>query len=67
MKTWAVFTENGIEQCGSDAWTRLDGRLTRYKMVTQAHIKLIQMKAIHPTWNGFVLKHGSSIRDAKNI
>jgi len=65
MKTWAVFTIDGIEQCGSDAWFQIDARFNTYNINRKAYEKLNQLKSIHPYWNGYVLKYGSSIRTAK--
>lgn len=65
MKIWAVFTENGVTQLGSDAWLPMDGRLRLEKQIVIADNKLKSLKNIHPSWNGFTFYKGNSIRTAQ--
>ncbi len=65
MKRYAVFTSNGKEMLGSDAWLPLDNRLGFHRAWRKAYSQLQSLKAIHPSWDGFTFYAGSCIRDAK--
>lgn len=66
MKTFAVFLTDGKEQCGSDAWFRLDSRNTIDTQKQDARNRIHQLRHVKQ-YNGFKIVRGDINRDQKVI
>ena len=67
MKTYAEFTVDGKEQCGSDAWYQLDGRNSLINQLMDTARRIEQLKNIHPDYNGYRIRRGEKPSTSKII
>lgn len=63
MKTYVIFTVDGVEQCGSDAYYRLDSRNTLSTQIADAIKRMHQLRFVKPQYNGFNIFKCRSLRD----
>lgn len=53
---------------GSDAWLRVDSRLTpaQHKIMAVNHLRALR-KSVQPHYNGYEICKGESLRDSKVV
>lgn len=52
-KTYCVFTADRVEQLGSDAYYRLDGRNTLGQQIADCKERMYRLRFVKPHYNGF--------------
>lgn len=68
MKTYCIFTVDGVEQCGSDAYYRLDSRNALSTQIADAIERAHQLRFVKPHYNGFnIFKCKSLLRPIKYL
>lgn len=62
-KTYCVFTVNGVDQLGSDAYYRLDGRENLATQIAHCKKRMHTLRNVKPDYNGFRIFKCQSLLD----